>query len=86
MRRLIEASHLDLCCLQKPIFIACGSERVNDVSFLVGHFVSSPREREKRDKELEEARKEAFPGVGVGKQGICLFIFREQRNIGNYFK
>ena len=21
-------SHLDLCCLQKPIFIACGSERV----------------------------------------------------------
>ena len=23
-----EASHLDLCCLQKPIIIACGSERV----------------------------------------------------------
>ena len=29
MRRLIEPSHLDLCCLQKPIIIACGSERVN---------------------------------------------------------
>ena len=22
-----EPSHLDLCCLQKPIIIACGSER-----------------------------------------------------------
>ena len=22
-------SHLDLCCLQKHIFITCGSERVN---------------------------------------------------------
>ena len=28
MRRLIEPSHLDLCCLQKTIIIACGSERV----------------------------------------------------------
>ena len=28
MRQLIEPSHLDLCCLQKPIIIACGSERV----------------------------------------------------------
>ena len=28
MRRLIEPSHLNLCCLQKPIIIACGSERV----------------------------------------------------------
>ena len=28
MRRLIEPSHLDLCCLQKPIIIDCGSERV----------------------------------------------------------
>ena len=25
----IEPSHLDLRCLQKPIIIACGSERVN---------------------------------------------------------
>ena len=25
-----EPSHLDLRCLQKPIFIAYGSERVND--------------------------------------------------------
>ena len=24
-----EPSDLDLCCLQKPIIIACGSERVN---------------------------------------------------------
>ena len=24
-----EPSHLDLCCLQKPVIIACGSERVN---------------------------------------------------------
>ena len=24
-----EPSHLDLCCLQKPIIIACGSERLN---------------------------------------------------------
>ena len=23
-----EPSHLDLCCLQKPIIIACGSERI----------------------------------------------------------
>ena len=23
-----EPSHLDLCCLQKPFIIACGSERV----------------------------------------------------------
>ena len=28
MRRLNQPSHLDLCCLQKPIIIACGSERV----------------------------------------------------------
>ena len=26
-----EPSHLDLCCLQKPIIIACGSERVNRI-------------------------------------------------------
>ena len=50
MRRFIEPSHLDLCCLQKPIIIACGSERVKDTSTLVGHFVSSPRERVKRDR------------------------------------
>ena len=24
-----EPSHLDLCCLQKPNIIACGSERIN---------------------------------------------------------
>ena len=27
---LIEPSHLDLCYLQKPIIIACGSERVKE--------------------------------------------------------
>ena len=30
----------------------------NDKSTLVGHFVSSPREREKRDKEIAEEMKE----------------------------
>ena len=30
MRRLIEQSHLELCCLQKPIIFACGSEKVKD--------------------------------------------------------
>ena len=30
MRRLIEPSQLDLCCLQKPIIIDCGSERVKE--------------------------------------------------------
>ena len=27
-----EPSHLDLCCLQKPIIINCGSERVKMVN------------------------------------------------------
>ena len=27
-----EPSHLDLCCLQKPIMITCGSERVKAVA------------------------------------------------------
>ena len=39
-----EPSHLDLCCLQKSIIVACGSERVNDTSVIVHHFVLSPRE------------------------------------------
>ena len=33
MRWLIEPSHLDLCCLQKPIIITCGSERVKHLEF-----------------------------------------------------
>ena len=33
MRRLIEPSHLDLCCLQKPIIIACDSERVKRAKY-----------------------------------------------------
>ena len=28
-----EPSHLDLCCLQNPIIIACGSERVKDLNY-----------------------------------------------------
>ena len=28
-----EPSHLDLCCLQKPIIITCGSERVNETLY-----------------------------------------------------
>ena len=31
-----EPSRLDLCCLQKPIIIACGSERVK-VGFIADH-------------------------------------------------
>ena len=30
-----EPSHLDLCCLNKPIIIACGSERVNYLSVIL---------------------------------------------------
>ena len=30
MRQLIEPSHLEFCCLQKHIIIACGSERNNE--------------------------------------------------------
>ena len=29
-----EPSHLDLCCLQKPIIIVCGSERIKGSIFL----------------------------------------------------
>ena len=32
-----EPSHLDLCCLQKPIIIACGSEKVKALSKFVWH-------------------------------------------------
>ena len=38
MRRLIEPSHLDLCCLQKPIIIACGSERVIECFLIASWF------------------------------------------------
>ena len=48
-----EPSHLDLCCLQKPIIITCGSERVNDMSTLV----SFPRESEKRNRRTNEKNK-----------------------------
>ena len=32
-----EPSHLDLCCLQKPIIIACGSERVKPLKYRAAH-------------------------------------------------
>ena len=32
---LDETAHLDLCCLQKPIIIACGSERVKRPMFAI---------------------------------------------------
>ena len=35
-----EPSHLDLCCLQKPIMIVCGSERVK-LGFLARNFALS---------------------------------------------
>ena len=37
MRRLTEPSHLDLSGLQKPIIIACGSERVKLKCFVVSY-------------------------------------------------
>ena len=45
----------------------------NDMSTLVGHFVLSPREREKRDKEIlevmkERDREEKGTGMKVKKQ------------------
>ena len=30
-----EPSHLDLCCLQKPVIIACGSERLKSETTFV---------------------------------------------------
>ena len=44
MRRLSEPPHLDLCCLQKPIIIACDSERVKDATFHHGAYHSCPFE------------------------------------------
>ena len=42
-----EPSHLDLHCLQKPIVIACGSERVNAMSTLLAISVVFQRKGEK---------------------------------------
>ena len=45
--------------------------RFNDTSILVGHFVSSPREREKkdrRDSRDERDREERETGIKVKKQ------------------
>ena len=43
MRWLIEPSHLDLCCLQKPIIIACGSERVNNKTSVITKMKTEPQ-------------------------------------------
>ena len=40
----------------------------NDTSTIVGHFVSSPREREKRNKMKERDREERGTGMKVKKQ------------------
>ena len=37
------------------------------------------------DKSLVSDRSEAFPGI-LRNKGTCSFIFREQGNIGKYFK
>ena len=36
-----EPSHLDLCCLQKPIIIACGCERVKNTARELHFFIVS---------------------------------------------
>ena len=45
MRRLIESTHLDLCYLQKPIIIACDSERVNKLVIRNGKLHDSQKSR-----------------------------------------
>ena len=41
----------------------------NDTSTLVGHFVSSPREREKRDRIVEEMKEGDSEERGTGMKG-----------------
>ena len=41
----------------------------NDTSTLVGHFVSSPREREKRDRIVEEMKEGDREERGTGMKG-----------------
>ena len=41
-----EPSHLDLCCLQKPIIITCGSERVN--SYKSDHVYLKKKKKKKK--------------------------------------
>ena len=41
----------------------------NDTSILVGHFVSSPREREKRDKIVEGMKERKREESGTGMKG-----------------
>ena len=71
----------DISCKLSTICMKCQnlfSENLivlgfNDTSTLVGHFVSSPRDREKRDRrdsrrDEREDREERGPGVKVKKQ------------------
>ena len=37
-----EPSHLDLCCLQKPIIVACGSDRVNTLKTSDSEYPDGP--------------------------------------------
>ena len=51
-------------CDHKPGFIVLG---FNNTSTLVGHFVSSPREREKRDR--TDSRRDEREEQGTGMKG-----------------
>ena len=42
----------------------------NDTSTLVGHFVSSPREREKREEIVEDSRGDEREGQGRKRKGM----------------
>ena len=67
MRRLNEPSHLDLFCLQKPVNIACGSERVKQICI---------------KKTLKQTYKVAgiklwnfWGGAGTGEENSKVFYF-----------
>ena len=67
-----EPSHLDLCCLQKPIIIACGSERVK--------LYCKWRNRELRSSsqlffpEVHDRNKRKSHGLGLSLYTCCIFL------------
>ena len=71
MRGLIEPSHLDLCGLQKPIIIACGSERViHDKYFSYSsakRYVVDPhlKKKKKKKKKKRNGYIETSPGINL---------------------
>ena len=69
MRRLIEPSHLDICCLLKPV-IACGSERVKG-------------SKQTRSTELSPLYKiaEKVPGVFVALNPLSTDKALDQRSL-----